>query len=128
MLRGRSLALPRRGSGTFTRLGRVWFEIQHCTALTGPTTGLFGDGTITITAANGDQLYLTHSGTFELVQDADGLWSYVDLDWWVTGGTGRFAGATGQGTSQPVGDLAANTTSADFVGWIAYDASQVSGR
>lgn len=114
------------GTGTFAHLGRVRFEIQHCTVLTGPTTGYFGDGTITITAANGDQLLLAQTGTFELVQDEAGLWSYVDLEWQVIGGTGRFAGATGYGTSQPVGNLAANTTTADFDGWIAYDASQVS--
>lgn len=49
--------------------------------------------------------------------------SLVNLTWQVAGGTGRFAGAEGEGTSMPAGDLATSTTSATFTGWISYDAS-----
>lgn len=112
------------GAGTFAHLGRVWFEIDHCSMMTGPTSGVFGGGQITITAANGDQLYLSEEGTFELVMGPMGpVTSLIDLTWQITGGTGRFAGAQGEGTSMPVGDLATSTTSATLTGWISYDAS-----
>lgn len=112
------------GSGTFTHLGRVWFEIDHCSKMTGPTSGVFGGGEIVITAANGDQLYMSEEGSFELVMGPMGpVTSLIDLTWEITGGTGRFAGAEGEGTSMPVGDLAAGTTSSTMTGWIRYDAS-----
>jgi len=111
------------GPGTFGRLGTVWFEIDHCSAMTSPTAGYFADGTISITAANGDQIFMDEWGTFEL-DDILPL-SYVDLHWEITGGTGRFSGAEGEGTAAPISDLVAGTTTADFTGWITYDASDV---
>ena len=60
-------------------------------------TDTFGPGTITLTAANGDELRLVHRGTFGLVMAADGLTSGFDMIWVVAGGTGRFTGATGAG-------------------------------
>jgi hypothetical protein len=112
------------GTGTFAHLGRVSFEIDHCSKMTGPTSGVFGGGTITLTAANGDELYMSEEGTFELVMGPTGpVTSLVDLSWKITGGNGRFAGAEGAGTSMPVGDLATSTTSATYNGWISYDAS-----
>ena len=112
------------GPGTFAHLGRVWFEIAHCSKMTGPTTGEFGGGTITLTAANGDELYMSEQGTFDLVMGPTGpVTSLIQVSWEITGGTGRFAGAKGEGISKPVGDLATSTTSASFTGWISYDAS-----
>lgn len=112
------------GPGRFAHLGRVWFEIDHCSMMTGPTSGMFSGGTVTLTAANGDQLYLSEEGTFELVVGPQGpVTSLVELTWEITGGTGRFTDAEGEGTSSPVGDLVAGTTSATWTGWIRYDAS-----
>jgi len=109
------------GSGRLLHLGRVGVVVTHCTRFTSPTTGAFGQGTMTFTAANGDVLVLNHWGTFELVGGPAGpMYSYIDLHWEVVGGTGRFAGATGHGDSAPIGDLVAGTTRATFWGEIAY--------
>ena len=92
--------------------------------MTSPTEGMFSGGTITLTAANGDQLYMSEEGTFELVMGPAGpVTSLIELTWEITGGTGRFTDAEGEGTSSPVGDLVAGTTSAKWTGTISYDAS-----
>lgn len=112
------------GGGTFSHLGKVVFEINHCSTMSSPTEGAFGNGTITITARNGDQLYLSHDGTFHLSLDEGApAWSHIDLQWTVVGGTGRFLDATGEGTGTALGDLAAGTTAGTFRGTISYDAS-----
>jgi hypothetical protein len=111
------------GSGQFSHLGAVGFVISHCSWLDSPTTGHFGPGTVTLTAANGDRLVLEDRGTFEIVMGASGPLSLIQLDWTVIGGTGRFAHAEGSGKATPVGDLVAGTTSATFEGVIEYDAS-----
>ena len=116
------------GGGEFSHLGAVDFVISHCTWPDSPTTGHFGPGTVTLTAANGDRLMLADHGTFEIVMGASGPLSLIQLDWTVIGGTGRFAHAAGSGTANPVGDLVANYTSATFDGVIEYDASERSGR
>ena len=86
-----------------------------------PTGGSYGDGSVTITAANGDKLVVDHSGTFEF---EDGF-SYVAQVWTINGteSTGRFYGATGSGTGDLIGNLMDSTISATWSGMIAYDAS-----
>lgn len=51
------------GGGEFSHLGAVDFVITHCTWLDSPTTGHFGPGTVTLTAANSDRLVLADRGT-----------------------------------------------------------------
>lgn len=55
----------------------------------------FITGTVTITAANGDQLFATHTGN---AQDLGGGMLRVTFDNMITGGSGRFAGASGSFT------------------------------
>jgi hypothetical protein len=83
-------------------------------------TGTFGPGTITFTAADGDELQLVHRGTFSLVMSPDGLTSVFEMTWVVEGGSGRFAGATGAGTTHGSSLLSTGTTSASYEGEIAY--------
>lgn len=85
------------GSGQATQLGRYTMVAgEHVDLATGAIT----DGFFVITAANGDTLTGTYSG-----QAAPGLTGYV-ASGPITGGTGRFAGATGSitflGTLDPV--------------------------
>ena len=66
--------------GTMSHLGRVWIHWTHCPPITHPE---YTNQSFTITAANGDTLFGHHNinvdpGTMD-----------------ITGGTGRFAGATG---------------------------------
>jgi hypothetical protein len=64
------------GKGTVSHLGLMWSHWSHCM----PT---HSDGHMVMWAANGDQLW--------------GEYTVPDIPFWVTitGGTGRFAGATG---------------------------------
>jgi hypothetical protein len=68
--------------GTMSHLGEVWLHWSHCPPVTQP---LYTDHHVTITAANGDTLI----GTYDINGEAP---YYMDI----TGGTGRFAGATGR--------------------------------
>jgi hypothetical protein len=67
--------------GTMTHLGKVRIQWQHCSPVTLP---MHTNMQFTITAANGDTLF----GTYELDREPP-------LPFDITGGTGRFAGATG---------------------------------
>jgi hypothetical protein len=85
------------GTGNVSHLGRVTVSGSHDTVIlasTGYTTSLVVNGQATITAANGDQLSLTYSGSGTVTPNGfDDGFTYQ-----ITGGTGRFAGATGGGT------------------------------
>lgn len=71
-------------------------------SLGAPTVNGFpGTGTVTITAANGDQVKFKFSG-FLNPYTGEGAGPLE-----ITGGTGRFAGATGTGTFYAVIDLSA---------------------
>ena len=69
------------------------------------------------TAANGDELHLTHTGTSGLV--APGMVGFT-AQMTIVGGTGRFAGATGSARGTGVANLAARSTSVTIEGWIKY--------
>jgi hypothetical protein len=77
-----------RGSlaGNETHLGRFTGEVEYFLDL---TTFAF-EGSLTKTAANGDQLYESVDGQFTPTGSVG--------EFTITGGTGRFRGATGGGT------------------------------
>lgn len=111
------------GGGVLSHLGRVDGTITHCTILNEDGSGEFGAGTMTFMAANGDTLLMEHSGTFQMVD----LGADVEGTWTVDHGTGRFDGATGDGTFTAFSDFVAGTTSAEYHGMIHYDASNRAG-
>ena len=99
------------GSGEATQLGRFTVEAQwYVNVLTGT-----GVGTFTLTAANGATLVGTATGTSVIL---DGL-AYITETCVITGGTGRFAAATGAFvtarvltlTPHPETDVAGSTAS-----------------
>ncbi len=107
------------GQGQLLHLGRVTIAVSHCTWDDVATlSGHFGPGTMTFTAANGDQLVLADSGTYTL--DLVALKAYPPGSWVVVSGTGRFAGATGSGTFAGVSDLVAGVSSMRYGGSISY--------
>jgi hypothetical protein len=88
------------GTGTATYLGRYTLVSDY--ALNAAT--LWGSVSMTFTAANGDLLFAT--GTAQGTPQQDGsIHSHEDLT--ITGGTGRFEGATGSFVLMQV-DLAPN--------------------
>ncbi|HVR96750.1 MAG TPA: hypothetical protein VMW27_09060 [Thermoanaerobaculia bacterium] len=101
-------------SGTATHLGNV----------TGPTTriqdhqGNFSTTTVLVGANGADSVFLSISGQFEsphgnkCVITSTGTYT-------VTGGTGRFANATGSGTITTEIDLCAGTATGTYTGTIS---------
>jgi len=128
------------GTAHVSHLGRVEMTVDHCTWVDdpfGPTHGSFGDGAMVMTAANGDVLVLEHWGTFVF----EGPYSIVDQHWQIVDmfpfgpgveddvySTGRFAGATGSGTGDPISNLIEGTIAGSMSGMIAYDASNRADR
>ena len=99
------------GTGTATRLGLFTVEFPHEVNF----VTRVGDGTYTFTAANGDTL----SGDFTgQATGAPPLISIVEHIT-VTGGTGRFAGATGTITVERRFNQATGETDASFDGTIS---------
>jgi hypothetical protein len=109
------------GTGWFLHLGFTSVTVTHCTFVDMATgRGSFGPGTITLTAANGDRLEVVQRGTFTIVMTPDGPASDFEMTWVADGGTGRFAGATGSGTTHGSSLLSTGITTASYQGEIAY--------
>jgi hypothetical protein len=81
------------GSGHAAHLGKVTQNLTIALTPTGPGT-FTGAGTTTIVAANGDQLF----GTFTETLTTTGLHPEFAFVITITGGTGRFADASGRMT------------------------------
>ena len=77
------------GAGNATHVGKYTYHADEC--FNGAT--LLFDGSYTITAANGDTIVGTYSGA---VPSIDFPVAVYEQGAEITGGTGRFAGATGE--------------------------------
>jgi hypothetical protein len=87
------------GTGRLFHLGKSTYSQEFTITPTGPTTFSVA-GTQTIVAANGDMLFMTFTGTGELAGVFGvGQTSETTVLLTVTGGTGRFADASGSLTS-----------------------------
>ena len=75
-------------------------------------------GTQIITAANGDQIFSSHSGS-AIGPDDNGI-ILITLNNIITGGTGRFTRATGSFTAHAITDLNTSSGSVTFDGTISY--------
>jgi hypothetical protein len=102
------------GRGHGIRMGRVTADMSHC-IIDDPAAVEFIDGRLTLTAASGDQVFATYSGVN--VPAAGGL-NLLEGTFTITGGTGRFAGATGGGTLTGTADPATGTGSGVLDGTI----------
>jgi hypothetical protein len=96
------LCIATAGSGQATHLGQtseVGQVIVDLASQPGPSPDYHTNTrTVTFTAANGDQLTLALSGISHDTGATSGVTGISNDTWVVTGGTGRFSGATGQGT------------------------------
>jgi hypothetical protein len=104
-----ALTIPGTSQGMATHMGRV--TQQHLTVITEFASTECGSTEfklVTITAANGDQVFAYLPGTF--CSDGTGAGTYQ-----ITGGTGRFSGATGTGTYQEKATFGADNTGADTI-------------
>jgi hypothetical protein len=84
------------GSGTATHLGAVTMSAPHCATPTDRGSVAISRGVITFTAANGDVLTADFMGTSSPFPDDLQTNTFVG-SFLITGGTGRFASAEGDG-------------------------------
>ena len=114
------------GTGTGTMLGNstnagriaVTGQASSC-----PSTGFAVENDETLTAANGDQLTLTvHDESCPVSPDRPGVYHGVGV-FVITGGTGRFSGATGNGSFSGTGDFSQGQFTFSFKGTISAPAA-----
>jgi hypothetical protein len=104
------------GLGTASHLGESSFEgISHVTVTSQPPFAV--NGTRTITASNGDQLFTSFTGASTPV--VEGL-NGATLQETITGGTGRFANASGSFISVVRNNWITSSFRIDFDGHIKY--------
>jgi hypothetical protein len=103
-----------QGTGNATHLGR--FTLVFTAVVNQATRTGIGPGVMVFTAANGDTLTAESTGSAIVV--APGVLSTVD-NGTITGGTGRFAGATGSFTLERTFFVAAGVTTGSFAGSVS---------
>jgi hypothetical protein len=106
------LSVNREATGTATYLGKY---TEHATFQVDVRTGS-ATGTATFTAANGDTLTATVEGQ-STETATPGVVSIVEV-YTITGGTGRFADATGTFTARITLDRSTGVSSGTFSGAI----------
>jgi len=106
------LSVSIEGTGNATHLGRFTVEIPHVVNTTNRTS----TGTYEFTAANGDTLTAGFTGQATLT--APGVLSIVETAT-ITGGTGRFADATGSFSVERVFNQVTGLTTGSFEGAIS---------
>ena len=106
------LSVSIEGTGNATHLGRFTVEIPHVVNATNRTS----TGTYEFTAANGDTLTAGFTGQATLT--APGLLSVIETAS-ITGGTGRFADATGSFTVKRLFNQVTGVTTGSFEGTIS---------
>ena len=107
--------------GEVLHCGRTTLYAENCSQATSQQGGEIENGFSTLTAANGDQIYVAYSGTFvfDTYPPTMGTFSLTGT---IIGGTGRFEGATGSidiGGTQQYGGYP-NPFSLTWTGTIEY--------
>ena len=108
-----SLQVDITGTGTAGHVGRYSFTAGECF---NPAAGTFA-GTFVVTAANGDTLVGSYRGQVSATADPD-VAAYAE-DAVVTGGTGHFAGASGNLEIHGLANLATGGYSQQLSGTIS---------
>jgi len=107
------VAVRIEASGTATHLGRFTLVAPH----TVNQATLTAVGVYLITAANGDTITADLAGTATMVEPPNVI--SITETATVTGGTGRFAGATGSIQVQRMFNRATGVTTGTLDGWIS---------
>lgn len=79
-------------TGNVSHLGKTEMTSHHCTPAAADVEG----GKMTLVSANGDEVYIDYAGVAPAPDPATGLIT-AELVYVVTGGNGRFEGASGGG-------------------------------
>jgi hypothetical protein len=108
------VAVRLEATGTATYLGRFTLVAPHVVN----QATLVGIGTYLLTAANGDTITADLAGTATMIEPPNVI--SISETATVTGGTGRFAGATGSIHVQRMFNRATGVTTGTFDGWISF--------
>ena len=111
------VAVRIEATGTATHLGRFTLEAPH----TVNQATLTAVGTYLITAANGDTITANLAGTATMVNPPNVI--SITETATVTGGTGRFAGASGSIEVKRMFNRATGVTTGTLEGWISQPGS-----
>ena len=106
------------GTCQLTHLGRATLVLEQqidLSLIPSPITGV-----LVLTSANGDQLYGSEVTSVSGPDEVGGDAFHGSGEWTWTGGTGRFAGATGLAGFSYTGSFGAQTLKRDFNGRISY--------
>lgn len=116
------------GSGEATHLGQFTVRITFCVditdfsddgTLTGDESAPYNNGIGTFIAANGDELHFTISGVIVPTDNPNYDFEFQDpFD--LTGGTGRFEGATGGGLTDSFHDQSTQITDHKWTGELIF--------
>lgn len=79
-------------SGTVSHLGKIEMTSKHCTPAESDVEG----GEMVLVAANGDEVFIDYTGVASAPDPETGLIT-AEIDYVISGGNGRFEGATGGG-------------------------------
>ena len=113
------LTVTTSGAGHASHLGRITLSTtETLDFVTTPGTLVIRDGRLVMVAANGDELSWSYEGTAS-TPDEDGDSSLTGT-FVITGGTGRFSGATGGGTFEGSGNAVTGVATLAYRGTIAY--------
>ena len=93
------------GTGTASHMGAVTLQATDCPLTADFVNFLVSNGRLTLTAANGDQLSAGYWGTLLPLPGASLPLYVLEGEFRVTGGTGRFSGARGDGSLRGSQDL-----------------------
>ena len=106
------------GTGVAARIGKVTLASTDCINPLDPTFTIFSfaSDNVALSLANGDQIFARYFGTFT-IEDSTGV---ITGGYEITGGTGRYAGATGAGTVQGVEDMTTGKGQIQLIGTISH--------
>ena len=113
-VQGTTLLVDGSGMGNATHLGRYTVIFEAVVNL----ETLMGVGTMTFVAANGDSIFTIFNGPARTPTPDPHICLVVELET-ITGGTGRFADATGSFTLEREVDLTTGLSSGSFSGTIS---------
>lgn len=105
------------GWGDFSHLGYSYGYAEHCSYIDPPLS--YGEGELTVTAANGDILNARYEDGSSLIMPEPFI-GFEDTFMFVDGGTGRFAFAGGGGTESGIVNFANGEFSVWMTGTISY--------
>jgi hypothetical protein len=112
------------GSGNATHMGNTQAYADHCSYGVVDADGMFmpdgtyGQGELTLTAANGDVLFATYTNGVSFTGPP--VIEFADYFTFEDGGTGRFTFATGGGVEAGSVDVRTNEFTLRMEGVIAY--------